>query len=140
MTRPAIVAMTRPESTYKAAIFQPNRPNSITRATSLMVGAAMRKENVTPRGMPLSTKPMNRGTAEQEQKGVTMPSMEARMFPIPCLFPPSRARVRSGLKKVRIMEMRKIMPESNNRILGTSYKKKAIDSPRWDPVCSWNKE
>ena len=40
-------------------------------ATSFTIGAAMRKENVTPRGTPASTKPMKSGTAEHEQNGVT---------------------------------------------------------------------
>jgi hypothetical protein len=38
------------------------------------MGDEMRKEKVTPRGTPPSTKPIKRGTAEQEQKGVTTPS------------------------------------------------------------------
>ena len=80
----------------------------------------MRKEKVTPSGMPLSTNPMKSGTAEHEQKGVTIPSIAARTFPTPCRFPPSMARVRSGLKNVRTMLIRKIMPESRSRILGTS--------------------
>ena len=66
-----------------------------------MVGAAMRKEKVTPSGMPLSTKPMNSGTAEHEQNGVTMPSMAASTLPTPSRLPPSQARVCSALKKVR---------------------------------------
>ena len=37
------------------------------------LGAAMRNEKVTPNGMPVVTKPRNRGTAEQEQKGVRSP-------------------------------------------------------------------
>ena len=85
-----------------------------------MVGAATRNEKVTPSGMPDSTKPMKSGTAEQEQKGVTIPSMAARTLPTPSRLPPRRARVCSGLKKVRMMEIRKIIPESRSRILGTS--------------------
>jgi len=37
------------------------------------MGAAIRKEKVTPRGIPAVTKPINRGTAEQGQQG-SMPS------------------------------------------------------------------
>ncbi len=41
----------------------------------------MRKENVTPRGTPVVTKPMKSGTAEQEQKGVTTPRSEPSTLP-----------------------------------------------------------
>ena len=83
---PAMMAIISPEAIYSPATFQPNRPKSITTATSLMVGAAIRKEKVTPSGMPLSTKPIKSGTAEQEQKGVTMPSMAASTLPMPLAF------------------------------------------------------
>lgn len=43
---------------------------------------------------------MNSGTAEQEQKCVTMPSLAARALPTPSRRPASSARVRSGAKKV----------------------------------------
>jgi hypothetical protein len=46
------------------------------------MGDEMRKEKVTPSGTPPSTKPMKRGTAEQEQKGVATPSNAASMLPI----------------------------------------------------------
>jgi hypothetical protein len=46
------------------------------------MGEEMRKENVTPRGIPASTKPINSGTAEHEQNGVTIPSNAARILPI----------------------------------------------------------
>jgi len=36
------------------------------------MGEAMRKAMVTPRGMPASKKPMNSGTDEHEQNGVTL--------------------------------------------------------------------
>ncbi len=120
MIIPARIAITSPERMYMPATFQPNRPKSMTTATSLIVGAAIKKEKVTPSGMPLSTKPIKSGTAEQEQNGVTIPSMAARIFPKPWRLPPNRARVRSGLKKVRRIEIRKIIPESRSRILGTS--------------------
>ena len=51
--------------------------------------------------MPASTKPMNSGTAEQLQKGVTMPRLAARTLPVASRRPCSRARVRSGLKNER---------------------------------------
>ena len=39
---------------------------------------------------------MKRGTAEQEQKGVTIPSMAASTFPTDSRFPARILRVRSG--------------------------------------------
>jgi len=51
--------------------------HSAATAASFTRGEVIRKEKVTPRGIPDSTKPIKRGTDEQEQKGVTTPSMEA---------------------------------------------------------------
>jgi len=76
------MAITRPVARYSAATAQPNRPYSSTSATSLTMGAAIRNENVTPSGIPASTKPMNRGTAEQLQNGVTMPRLAAITLPV----------------------------------------------------------
>ena len=59
----------------------PNRPHSRTSATSLTIGEATRNANVTPSGTPASTKPMNSGTAEQEQNGVMMPKPAAAVAP-----------------------------------------------------------
>jgi hypothetical protein len=89
-------------------------------ATSLTMGAAIRKEKVTPSGTPASMKPIKSGTAEQEQKGVTTPSPAASTLPMPSRLPPSSRRVRSALKKVRMVVTTKIMPVSRRRILGTS--------------------
>src|SRR5271157_4868938 len=69
MTNPVVRAMKRPEPMYRAATFQPNRPKSRTRATSLTMGAETRNEKVTPNGTPAVRKPINSGTAEHEQKG-----------------------------------------------------------------------
>jgi len=55
---------------------------NITRATSLTMGEVIRKEKVTPRGIPDSTKPIKIGTEEQEQNGVTTPSSEAIICPV----------------------------------------------------------
>jgi len=71
------MATIRPVARYIPAIFQPNNPNNITKATSLTIGALTRKENVTPKGTPVVTKPMKSGTAEQEQNRVTMPNIAA---------------------------------------------------------------
>jgi hypothetical protein len=62
------------------------------------MGAAMRKEKVTPKGTPASTNPKNKGMAEQEQKGVTIQSEEAMTLPVKVRFPSSAFRVRSGVK------------------------------------------
>jgi hypothetical protein len=81
----------------------------MTRATSFTVGEEIRKEKVTPNGSPDSIKPMNIGTAEQEQKGVTMPNKAARKFPTYSLRWPSNLRDRSGGKKLRIIATTKII-------------------------------
>ena len=59
------------------------------RAISFTIGAEIRKENVTPRGIPAVMKPMKSGTAEQEQKGVITPSRAASTLPAASLFPES---------------------------------------------------
>ena len=56
----------------------------------------MRNANVTPSGTPASTKPMNSGTAEQEQNGVMMPNPAAAVAPTTTLRPASVRRTRSG--------------------------------------------
>src|SRR3990170_8690181 len=94
------------------------------------MGAEIRKEKVTPRGTPDSTKPRKSGTAEHEQKGVTIPRPAARAFPAPSCFPLRAARARSGVKKDRTMPTRKTMRVSSNRILGTSARKKPTAEPR----------
>ena len=60
----------------------------------------MRKENVIPKGTPACKKPINKGTAEQEQKGVRIPNAAAMTFPTPRRFPDNMARVRSAETKV----------------------------------------
>ena len=49
-------------------------------------------DNVTPSGTPACTKPMNNGTAEQEQNGVTIPKAAASTLAKPSLRPASEAR------------------------------------------------
>ena len=49
-------------------------------ATSLTKGDVIRKANVTPKGIPPLTKPMNNGIDEQEQNGVMAPNMDARRY------------------------------------------------------------
>jgi hypothetical protein len=45
-------------------------------AISLTRGEVIRNENVTPRGIPLCTNPINNGIEEPEQKGVIAPKNE----------------------------------------------------------------
>src|SRR5665811_102630 len=98
MTQPATIATDRPRPMYSSATLQPNMPNNSVSATSLTMGAEIRNEKVTPSGTPACTKPMNKGTAEQEQNGVTMPNDAAITLATPSVLPASKARVRSGVK------------------------------------------
>ena len=95
-------------------------PKSITSATSLTIGAEIRKENVTPSGTPAVTKPMNSGTAEHEQNGVTMPSNAARTLPTDSRRPASSRRVRSAVKNVRITPTPKTTSTSSISTFGVS--------------------
>ena len=52
-------------------------------ATSFTKGDVTKKENVTPNGIPPLTKPINKGTDEQEQKGVTVPNNDATRYSSP---------------------------------------------------------
>ena len=78
----------------------------------------MRKANVTPSGIPASTKPMKSGTAEQEQNGVTMPNDAAATVPVRRPRPARAARTRSGGKKPRISVTTVMMPRSSSSDLG----------------------
>ena len=98
------------------------------------MGAAIKKENVTPMGTPAVTKPMKSGTAEQEQNGVTVPSNAASTLPTVSRRPAKMRRVRSAVKNVRITPTPKTTSTSNMRTLGVSYRKKATDSPRRLPL------
>ncbi len=84
------------------------------------MGAAMRKEKVTPSGIPAVTKPMKSGTAEQEQKGVTVPSRAAKTLPTDSRLPARMARVRSTVKKERMMPTAKTTSTSSIITLGVS--------------------
>src|SRR5664280_291564 len=134
ITQPAIIAMTKPVPTYIAATFHPNIPYKRTTATSLIIGEEIRKENVTPRGTPDSTNPRNKGIAEHEQKGVTIPNADAITLPVKVFFPSSALRVRSGVKYVLIMPTKKIISVSNIMTLGNSKTKKRIASVRCAPL------
>jgi hypothetical protein len=58
----------------------------MTTAISLIIGLAIKNEKVTPSGIPASTKPINNGTDEQEQKGVTAPRSNAGFLLGECLW------------------------------------------------------
>ena len=64
-------------------VFIPNKPTKSPIATSLTKGEVIKNEKVTPNGMPPLTKPINSGTDEQEQKGVTTPKMLAMKYSNP---------------------------------------------------------
>ncbi len=55
-------------------------------ATSLTNGEVIRKEKVTPKGIPPCTKPINKGTDEQEQKGVIAPKRAEKKYSRPYNF------------------------------------------------------
>ena len=66
--------------------------------------------------MPADRKPMKTGTALQEQNGVTIPRLAAKMFPSPARLPPRNARVLSMVTKVLAIVTAKVMPTSNKAI------------------------
>jgi hypothetical protein len=94
------------------------------------MGEEIRKENVTPRGTPASTNPINKGTAEHEQNGVTTPSMAARILPINSFLWDKIRFVFSGGKKLLIIDTAKIITESKRNILMVSYIKNSIASAK----------
>jgi hypothetical protein len=51
----------------------PNIPHKRIIATSFIRGDVIKKEKVTPVGIPLFKKVKNKGSEEQEQKGVIAP-------------------------------------------------------------------
>ena len=55
----------------------------IATATSLINGEVTRKAKVTPKGIPPFTNPINSGTDEHEQKGVTAPKSDAKSYSMP---------------------------------------------------------
>ena len=113
---------------------QPNKPNKRTSATSLIIGAAMRNEKVTPRGTPVVTNPMNNGTAEHEQNGVTTPRSDAKTFPADSLFPARIERVLSGVKKDLTIPTPKTTSVRSIKTLGTSKTKNSTAEPRCVPA------
>jgi len=91
---------------YIRVIFQPNSPQSSTIAISFTIGDEIRKEKVTPNGTPASINPINNGTAEQEQKGVIIPTKAAnKLFRIGNLDLDKNFLVFSGGKNELITDM-----------------------------------
>ena len=106
----------------------------------MTIGAETRKENVTPSGTPVVTKPMNSGTAEQEQNGVTMPSNAASTLPVDSRLPDRIRRVRSGVKNERTMPTPNTTSVSSISTLGDSKTKNSTVAPRCDPFASPHSE
>ena len=109
---------------YSRAIFQPNIPRSKTRATSLIIGEATRKEKVVPSGTPASRKPINKGMALQVQNGVIIPRRDASTLPEYFLSPANTFLTFSGGRNERMMETTKIMTANNISIFMVSKIKK----------------
>jgi hypothetical protein len=95
-------------------------------ATSFIIGAAIKKEKVIPIGTPASTKPKKSGIAEQEQNGVTIPSIAARTLPANNDLPSKSFRVFSGEKKERTIPERKITRIKSRKIFCRVAKKNQI--------------
>ena len=64
-------------------VLTPNNPIKSPIATSFTKGDVIKKAKVTPSGIPPLTKPINKGTDEQEQKGVTTPKRLAIRYSKP---------------------------------------------------------
>ncbi len=86
----------------------------------MTIGLLIRKAKVTPSGTPASTKPMNSGTAEQEQNGVTIPRPAAATVPTTSPRPARAPRTFSGGKKPRTSVTTVTIPSNSSRTLGTS--------------------
>jgi len=100
----------------------------------LIIGEAIRNEKVTPIGMPASTKPKNKGIAEQEQNGVTIPKKDAITFPVKSDLPSRIFLVFSGEKYERIMPTMNIINVRSNKTFGTSKIKNLNASVKCVPV------
>jgi hypothetical protein len=74
---------------------------------------------------------MKRGTAEHEQKGVTMPRLAAITLAAPSPRPASRARVRSGVKYEFTIPVTNATSVSSSKTLGVSQRKNCSAPPRW---------
>ncbi len=72
-----------PLTTYIKVVCNPNKPIKSPMATSLTKGDVIKNAKVTPNGMPPLTNPINKGTDEHEQKGVTTPKRLAIRYSNP---------------------------------------------------------
>jgi len=118
---PEMIAINSPVIRYNTATFQPNNPNKSTSATSFIIGAEIRNEKVTPNGIPTSTNPINSGTAEQVQNGVTIPNPAAIILPINSFLPCKSFLVRSsGVKNERIIPTPKTTNIKSKKTFGVS--------------------
>ena len=87
MISPAIMAINNPNPTYKSAIFQPKSENNMAITTASLNGAEIKYENVTPKGILACKNPKKSGIALQEQKGVIIPKIEAKICPTILFYP-----------------------------------------------------
>ena len=99
-------------------------------ATSLIIGEAIRKEKVTPRGTPASINPRNSGIAEQVQNGVIMPSKEAKILPTNSFLCESIFFIFDGGKNDLIIETIKIITINKIKIFTVSKIKKFTASAK----------
>ena len=107
-------------------ILKPKIPRNIATAISLTKGEVTKKANVTPRGIPPFTNPMNKGTEEQEQNGVTAPKNDAIKYSNPNRFLlVKKLLIFSIGKNVFTKFMNMETRYNNKRILIVSYKKKS---------------
>jgi hypothetical protein len=80
--------------------------------------------------MPLSTKPIKSGTAEQEQKGVIIPSNAAKTLPAISKRFVKIFLIFSGGRNERMNETAKMITKSKIAIFMLSKTKKFIASPK----------
>ena len=90
--------------------------------------------------MPVVTKAINSGTAEQEQKGVTMPISAANTFPTDSRLPASIARVRSGVMNDRTIPIPNTATVISISTFGASKTKNSTAEPRCSPRLSCSNE
>jgi len=75
-----------PLITYIIVILTPKTHRKRATAIWFIKGDVIRKENVTPRGIPHLRNQINNGTDEQVQKGVIEPNNEAKRCSNPNIF------------------------------------------------------
>src|SRR5512134_4187787 len=83
---------------------------------------------------------MKSGTAEQEQKGVTVPSRAASAFPTASRLPARSRRALSGVKKDRTIPTAKTTSVRSISTFGPSNTKNSTADARRDPGDIVNRE